>query len=185
MLFRSGRERGGRRIQSRLPARSPTRGWNPRTVRSRPEPKSDAQPTEPPGRPSGVLFLMEGGCGQQGRGVRRLRAGAAQHSASGSALWHLGFRTRSKECACRRPCAGLQGVSSSQRVSRTLGHQPSRGWGARAPERWSWVPVTSTGDGSVGAVCRPQPCRLSCTCSPGSLAAGSRQMHLQETLILD
>ena len=27
---------------SELPAQSPTRGWNPRTARSRPEPKSDA-----------------------------------------------------------------------------------------------------------------------------------------------
>ena len=32
-------------------AQSPTRGSNSQTVRSRPEPKSDAPPTEPPRRP--------------------------------------------------------------------------------------------------------------------------------------
>ncbi|VFV38415.1 Hypothetical predicted protein [Lynx pardinus] len=32
-------------------ARSPSRGSNPRTARSRPEPKSDASPTEHPRRP--------------------------------------------------------------------------------------------------------------------------------------
>ena len=37
---------------SELSAQSPTRGSNPRTVRSWPEPKPDAQPTEPPKRPS-------------------------------------------------------------------------------------------------------------------------------------
>ena len=58
-----GRDRGRRRIRSRLQApkqapgselsaQSPTQGLNPRTVRSRPEPKSDAEPTEPPRRPS-------------------------------------------------------------------------------------------------------------------------------------
>ena len=36
---------------SELSAQSPTRGSNPRTARSRPEPKSAAQPTEPPRRP--------------------------------------------------------------------------------------------------------------------------------------
>ncbi|VFV35239.1 probable lipid phosphate phosphatase [Lynx pardinus] len=36
---------------SELSTQSPTQGPNSRTVRSRPEPKSDAQPTEPPGRP--------------------------------------------------------------------------------------------------------------------------------------
>ena len=36
---------------SDLSAQSPTRGSNSQTVRSRPEPKSDAQPTEPPRRP--------------------------------------------------------------------------------------------------------------------------------------
>ena len=35
-----------------LSAQSPTRGSNPRTVRSRSEPKSDAQPTEPPRSPN-------------------------------------------------------------------------------------------------------------------------------------
>ena len=36
---------------SKLSAQSPTRGSNPRTTRSRPEPKSEAYPTEPPRRP--------------------------------------------------------------------------------------------------------------------------------------
>ena len=36
---------------SELSAQSPTRGSNSRTTRSRPELKSDAQPTEPPGHP--------------------------------------------------------------------------------------------------------------------------------------
>ena len=37
---------------SEVSAQSPTRGSNPRTVRSRSEPKSDAQPTEPPRSPN-------------------------------------------------------------------------------------------------------------------------------------
>ena len=37
---------------SELSAQSPTRGSNSRTVRSWPEPKSDAQSTEPPRRPN-------------------------------------------------------------------------------------------------------------------------------------
>ena len=48
-----GRERGRERIPGRPSTQSPTRGSN-----SRPEPKSDAQPTEPPGRP-GFLFRLE------------------------------------------------------------------------------------------------------------------------------
>ena len=52
-----GRERGRQNPKqapgSELSAQSPTRGSNPRTARSRPEPKSDAQPTEPPRRPRG------------------------------------------------------------------------------------------------------------------------------------
>ena len=43
---------------SELSAQSPTRGLNSRTVRSRPEPKSDGQLTEPPRHPSVVDFLM-------------------------------------------------------------------------------------------------------------------------------
>ena len=51
-----GRERGETQNQKQAPgselsAQSPTRGSNSRTVRSRPEVKSDAQPTEPPRRP--------------------------------------------------------------------------------------------------------------------------------------
>ena len=42
-------------------AQSPTRGSNPRTVRSSPEPKSDAQRTEPPRRPSTSLILKFSG----------------------------------------------------------------------------------------------------------------------------
>ena len=41
---------------SELSAQSPTRGSNPQTVRSRPEPKPDAEPTEPPKCPSAGLF---------------------------------------------------------------------------------------------------------------------------------
>ena len=42
---------------SELSAQSPTQGWNPRSVRPRSEPKSDAQPTEPP-RHSGDAKLI-------------------------------------------------------------------------------------------------------------------------------
>ena len=38
-------------------AQSPTRGSNPRTMRSRPEPKLDAQPPEPPRCPSFLSLL--------------------------------------------------------------------------------------------------------------------------------
>ena len=41
---------------SELSARSPTRGSNARTARSRPEPKSAAEPTEPPGAPLGFTI---------------------------------------------------------------------------------------------------------------------------------
>ena len=43
---------------SELSAQSPTRGSNPWTVRSWPEPKSDAQPTEPPRSPRLALLTM-------------------------------------------------------------------------------------------------------------------------------
>ena len=43
---------------SELSAQSPTRGSNPQTVRSWPEPKSDAQPTAPnPGAPK--LYILK------------------------------------------------------------------------------------------------------------------------------
>ena len=42
-------------------AQSPTRGSDSCTVRSRPEPKSDAPLTEPPGRPNEGLFLRSQG----------------------------------------------------------------------------------------------------------------------------
>ena len=38
-------------------AQSPTRGSNPRTARSGPELKSDAEPTEPPRRPPKSVFI--------------------------------------------------------------------------------------------------------------------------------
>ena len=41
---------------SELSAQSPTRGSNSPTVRSRPEPKLDAQQTEPPRRPKFFFF---------------------------------------------------------------------------------------------------------------------------------
>ena len=41
---------------SELAAQSPTRGLNSQTVRSWPEPKSDAQPTEPPRHPNIMLL---------------------------------------------------------------------------------------------------------------------------------
>ena len=44
---------------SKLSAQSPTRGSNSWTLRSWPELKSDAQPTEPPRRPCYDLFLTE------------------------------------------------------------------------------------------------------------------------------
>ena len=37
--------------ESELSTQSPTQGSNPQTERSWPEPKADAQPTEPPGLP--------------------------------------------------------------------------------------------------------------------------------------
>ena len=43
-------------LVSELSAQSPTQGSNSWTMRSWPEPKSDAQPTEPPRRPSFYLF---------------------------------------------------------------------------------------------------------------------------------
>ena len=71
-----GAEREGDRIWSSLQAlskqsaQSLMRGLNPQTVRSWPEPKSDAQPTEPPKRPkiypcfycinSSFLLLLSG-----------------------------------------------------------------------------------------------------------------------------
>ena len=52
MQAEEGRERETQNLKqapgSELSTQSPTRGSNPRAVRSRPEPKSDAQPTEPP-----------------------------------------------------------------------------------------------------------------------------------------
>ena len=42
---------------SELSAQSLMWGLNPQAVRSGPEPKSDAQPTEPPRRPKRILFL--------------------------------------------------------------------------------------------------------------------------------
>ena len=53
-------ERRGHRIQSRLQAlrsaQSPTRGSNSSTAQSRPEPRSDGQPTEPPRHPSKEFY---------------------------------------------------------------------------------------------------------------------------------
>ena len=50
-----GRERETQNLKQApgcaLSAQSPTRGSNSQTARSPPEPKSDAQPTEPPRRP--------------------------------------------------------------------------------------------------------------------------------------
>ena len=43
-------------------AASPTRGSNSQAVRSRPEPKSDAQPTEPPRRQIGRASCRERVC---------------------------------------------------------------------------------------------------------------------------
>ena len=54
----AGERQRERRIQnpeeaprSELSAQSPTQGPNPQTVRSRPEPTSDASPIEPPRQP--------------------------------------------------------------------------------------------------------------------------------------
>ena len=61
---------------SELSAQSPMRGSNPQTVRSWPEPKSDAQLTEPPRRPYVYLFLRERERGKeckQGRSRERRR----------------------------------------------------------------------------------------------------------------
>ena len=61
-MSREGAEREGDRgseAGSLLTAESPMWGSNPRTVRPWPEPKSDAQPTEPPRRPEFIYFLRE------------------------------------------------------------------------------------------------------------------------------
>ena len=42
---------------SKLSAQSPMQGLNSQTARSLPEPKSDAQPTEPPRRPTKERFI--------------------------------------------------------------------------------------------------------------------------------
>ena len=66
-----GRERE-RETQNRKQApgsepsvQSPARGSNSRAVRSWPEPKSDAQPTEPPRRPSASVFKLVWSWGHQ------------------------------------------------------------------------------------------------------------------------
>ena len=56
-VSRGGAEREGD-TESELSAQSPTWGSNPRTARSRPEPKSGAQPTEPPGRSWTISFKL-------------------------------------------------------------------------------------------------------------------------------
>ena len=57
------RERGRQNLKqapdSELSAQSPTRGWNSQTARSWPEPKSVAQPTEPPRHPMCTLNLTK------------------------------------------------------------------------------------------------------------------------------
>ena len=60
-MSRGGAEREGdmnskQAPGSELSAQSLTRGPNSQTTRSRPEPKSDAQPTEPPRRPLNSAF---------------------------------------------------------------------------------------------------------------------------------
>ena len=69
---------------SELSAQSPTRGSNPQTVRSWPEPQSDAQPTEPPSAPMGIYFWETERGHKQGRG--REREGDTE-SKAGSRLW--------------------------------------------------------------------------------------------------
>ena len=67
-------------------AQSATRGLNPQTVRSCPEPKSDAQPTEPPRcptnpflmSPDGEAMYQENGTGERGQSL----AGNKMNSAS-------------------------------------------------------------------------------------------------------
>ena len=66
-ILRGGAERGGQRIRSglcadRLTAVSPAPGSNSQTIRSWPEPKSDAQRTEPPpGAPRAWPVLNQAG----------------------------------------------------------------------------------------------------------------------------
>ena len=47
---------------SELSAQSPTRGSNSRTVRSWPEPKADAQSTEPPRSPNNSTWIIRNTC---------------------------------------------------------------------------------------------------------------------------
>ena len=90
---------------SELSAQSLTRGLNSRTARSWPEPKLDAQPTEPPRHPKNSFFLMFiyfifeterdrawTGEGQRERGRHRiwnrLQALSCQHRARRGAWTH-------------------------------------------------------------------------------------------------
>ena len=73
----AGKERETQNLKpapgSKLSAQSPTWGSNSPTVRSWPEPKSEAQPTEPPRRPNVYLFLRDRARG--GKGVTQSEAG--------------------------------------------------------------------------------------------------------------
>ena len=73
---------------SELSAQSPTRGSNSRTMRSWPEPKSDAQPTEPPRRPKMFIYFwrrerqsMSGG-GAEREGDTECEAGSRLRAVS-------------------------------------------------------------------------------------------------------
>ena len=75
----AGEGQRGRETQNRKQApasepsaRSPTRGSNLRTVKSRPEPKSDAHLTEPPGAPPHLVF--SGGTPQLAYGKLRTQS---------------------------------------------------------------------------------------------------------------
>jgi len=58
---REGKKEGGKGEAGFPLSREPNAGLDPRTLGSRPEPKADAQPTEPPRRSSKVIFNF-GGC---------------------------------------------------------------------------------------------------------------------------
>ena len=89
-MSRAGTERDTHRIWSRIPsselsAQSPTRGSNSWSVRSWPERKSDAQPTEPPRRPIMFVYSWE-------RERQSVRRGGAEREGdieaeAGSKLW--------------------------------------------------------------------------------------------------
>lgn len=143
-----------------------------------------------------VCFLMDSSLGQEMRGVRRVKAGAAQRSATGppggGLHSHGGLRN---VCGWTPCCRGLD-WGQAQLNGSAQGQQNA---GALAKSRpglgASLLGVLSSSVqpgpgcwGSLGGCRAPALSRLACLPalrSPGSLAARSPEMHVHEILILD